>query len=193
MTRIWKCRDARNILIVLGSAVVCAVLLASAFIAYYGPSGSYVAGNTLFDPAIIKTIRNQGEHLSPEGKGSIVFERLEFSYFDPKEKEMQFYPISLETYGKLYHKIVNEKSLLGNIKEIQSLFLHSRPAILSVDLQTKKGSGNKLEKISQVVEFLSDDYFRVQLREERGEEWGYFYHRGLYLEMIKLATQSQTL
>lgn len=183
-----KNRDIRNILAVLGAAVVCAVLLASVFLYYYGPSGRYLAGNTLLDPSIVDQISDQNQQARRGKQVSFTFDRIEFSYFEPQKRQMTTSPVSLETYGKFYKQVAASKSLEEVTKNIQDLFLQSQPALLIIRMHTKEGKENT-SKVFQVVQFIPDDYFRVQLRGKNEGEWAYFYQAGLYQNVIRLFTQ----
>ena len=81
-----KNHDIRNILAVLGAAVICAGLLASVFLYYYGPSGRYLAGHTLLDPTIMEQINYQDKHPRQEKSIHFIFDHIEFSYFDPQKE-----------------------------------------------------------------------------------------------------------
>jgi hypothetical protein len=182
-------RDIRNILAVLGAAVICAILLASVFLYYYGPSGRYLAGNTLLDPSIMDQINYQDQHPRTGKKVHFSFDRIEFSYFDPQKRQMHIFPISVDNYQNFYKRIASEKSLLEVTQNIQQFFLQSHPALLTISMRSREGSENGAAKVFQVVQFIPEDYFRVQLHEKNEGEWAYFYRPGLYQEIIGLFTK----
>jgi hypothetical protein len=182
-------RDIQNILTVLGAAVFCAVLLASLFLYYYGPSGRYLAGNTLLDPSIINQINYQDQHPRTGKKVHFAFDRIEFSHFDLQKGQMRIFPISLDIYQHFYKQVASEKSLLEVSPKIQSLFFQSHPALLTVSMRSKEGAESGIPKVFQVVQFIPEDYFRVQLHEKSEGEWAYFYRSGLYHEIMHLFTK----
>lgn len=186
-------RDIRNILAVLGAAVICAALLASVFLYYYSPSGQYFAGYTLLDPAIIEQINYQDQHPRSGKKVRFAFDHIEFSYFDSQKGQVRLSPIPLETYKEFYHMVASEKSLRNLNEKILDLFLKSRPCLLTISMRTKEGSENAVTKIFQVVQFVQEDYFRVQLHEKNEGEWAYFYRPGLYHDVMHLFTHSTNL
>lgn len=191
-------RDIRNLLAVLGAAVLCAALLAFFFLYYYGPSGRYLAGNTLLDPSIMAQINYQDHHPQTGKKVRFVFDRIEFSYFDPEKGQMHIFPISLETYQSFYKQVSSDRSLLEVNQNIQNLFLQSHPALLTMSMQSQEGLENRTARdhlntkagshVFQVVQFIPEDYFRVQLHGKNEGEWAYFYQSGLYQEILHLFT-----
>jgi hypothetical protein len=185
-------RDIQNILAVLGAAVICAALLASLFLYYYGPSGRYLAGNTLLDPSIMDQINYQDQHPRTGKKVHFAFDRIEFSYFDLQNRQMRIFPIPIDSYQKFYKQVASEKSLLEVTQKIQSLFFQSHPALLTVSMRSKEGSESGTPKVFQVVQFISEDYFRVQLHEKNEGEWAYFYRPGLYQEIMRLFTNGES-
>lgn len=180
--------DIRNILVVLVAAVIGAGLLSSIFLYYYGPFGRYLAGNTLLDPSIIEQINYQDQHPRTGKKVRFAFDRIEFSYFDTQMKQMHTFPISLEIYHHFYKKITSVKSLLEINQKTQNLFLQSYPALLTISMQSKESAENGAAKVFQIVQFIPEDYFRVQLH-EKNEEWAYFYQAGIYQDIIYLFTK----
>lgn len=184
-----KNRDVRNILTVLGSAVLCAVLLASIFLYYYGPSGRYLAGNTLLDPSIMDQINYQDQYLQTGKKVRFTFDRIEFSYFDSQNGQMHIFPISLDTYQDFYKQVASDKSLLEVTQNIQNLFPQSHSSLLTISMRAKEGPESGATKVFQVVQFIPEDYFRIQLHEKKEGEWAYFYRSGLYQEIIRLFTK----
>lgn len=194
MTEKRKNRDIQNIFIVLGAAVFCATLLAFFFLYYYGPSGRYLAGNTLLDSSTMNQIHYQNQQSRLGKKEHFIFDRIQFSFFDSQQGQMHTFPLSLETYQSFYKLVSSEKSLLELNQNVQNLFLRSHPALLTISIRpqerTEKG---EIEQIFQVVQFVPEDYFRVQLHEKNEGEWAYFYRPGLYQEITRLFTKKVQL
>lgn len=182
-------RDIQNILAVLGTAIICAVLLASFFIYYYGPSGRYLAGNTLLDPAIIKQINYQDKHPRTGRNVHFIFDHMEFSYFDSQKGPLR-QKVSLDNYQKFYNLVAAEKSLIEVTERIKELFFKTHQTVLTISMRTAEGSDVMTTKIFQVVQFVQEDYFRVQLHEGQAQEWAYFYLPHLYQDVMQLFTQS---
>ena len=187
-------RDIQNILTVLGAAIVCAGLLALLFIYYYGPSGRYLAGHTILDPAIIEQINYQDTHPRTGQKVHFIFDHMEFSYFDPQKGQVRQEAIPAENYQKFYTLIASEKSLDEVTDKIKDFFIKTRPTVLTTSMRTMESSEALTTKIFQVVQFVQEDYFRVQLHEKQEQgEWAYFYRSGLYQDVMHLFTQSTSL
>jgi hypothetical protein len=184
-------RDIQNILAVLGSAVLCAGLLALFFLYFYGPSGRYLAGRTILDPAIIDKINDEDKH--PRQKVHVIFDHIEFSYFDP-QGIMRHQTVPLKDYQQFYYLIASEKSLDSVTDKIIDFFLKSHPTVLTMSIRTIEGSEKLTTKIFQIVQFVQEDYFRVQLHDKNEEgEWAYFYQPHLYHKVMHLFTQSPNL
>lgn len=183
-------RDIQNLLSVLGAAVICAGLLALVFLYYYGSSGRYLAGNTLLDPAIMEQINAQDQHSRTKKKIHFAFDRIEFFYFDPQKGQMRTHAISVETYQNFYKMVAAEKSLEDEVRDIQDFFVNSHPSVLTINMRTIGKSENSTNQIFQIVQFVQENYFRVQLHEKKEGEWAYFYRPGLYQDIMQLFTQS---
>lgn len=184
-------RDIQNFLAVLGTAVLCAALLAFIFIYYYGPSGRYIAGHTILDPAIIQQINTQERDPKNGQKVHFVFDHFEFSYFDTQTGQLRRLPVSMQNYQKFYKLISSELSVDEKKGKLEQLFVRSHPTLLTTTMRTLNGSASSNTKIFQVVEFVEDDYFRVQLHDKQEQgEWAYFYRVNSYREAMHLFTQS---
>lgn len=187
-------RDIQNILAVLGTAIVCACLLALVFIYYYGPTGNYLAGHTILDPAIIDQINYQEKNLRTGQKVHFIFDNAAFTYFDSQKGQMHKKIIPLENYQKFYTLVASEKSLLEVSDKIKDLFLKSHPTILTINMRTMEGSPHTTTKIFQIIQFVQEDYFRVRLHDSQDqEEWAYFYRLNLFKEIMHLFTQPANL
>lgn len=186
-------RDIRNTFVVLGAAIVCACLLASIFLYYYGPSGQYVAGHVLLDPTIMEQIHYQDLQPGRGRKVHLSFDHIEFSSSDSQKNQGQPSIIPLETYQSFYTLVALEKSLKQVDQEVQNDFHQSQTSILTIHMRAKEGQDHDINKIFQVVQFVPEDYFRVQLHEKSEGEWAYFYQPGLYHKIMQLFTPSTNL
>lgn len=188
-------QDIKNILIVLTTAVICAGLLASVFLFYYGPTGRYIAGKALLDPAVIDQINAGDIHSKKVGDVQFHFDRMEFSYFDERHSEPQKIAVPSEKYQKFYSIISSEKSLEDVPVTVENYFKQSRPMTLTLFMRTKDASMTAPSlQIFQLIQFVREDYFRVQLRNTGNQDdWAYFYHLQLYLQIMQLFTPTDHL
>lgn len=186
-------QDIRNILVVLGSAVFCACLLAGVFLYYYNPSGRYDAGNTLLDPAIIDSINYQDVHPSTGAKIRYSFDNMEFSYVNSQNKNVHLPLEGIESYQAFYSLVGSLQSIVNVGHEIQTLFLKPPYSVLTINLRSAQGNSKENNKVFQVVQFVPEDYFRVQLHGKNDGEWAYFYQPGLYQKIMELFTRHSTL
>jgi hypothetical protein len=187
---IGRNRDVQNILVVLGSAVICAGLLAVFFLYYFGPSGRYTAGKTILDPAIIADINYPEKNPRTGQRVHFIFDHMEFSYYHARKGVVRQKDISTESYQKFYDLVSSEKSLNEVTNQIKDLFVHSHPTILTTNMKTLEGA-DTTTKIFQVIQFVPEDYFRVQLHENQvQQEWAYFYRPRVYQEVMQLFAQT---
>lgn len=186
-----KNRDIKNLLVVLGASVFCAAMLVFVFLHYYGPSGRYVAGHTILDPAIIQQIDYQEIEPKSGQKVHFIFDRFEFSYFDKKTGELRQIPVTNQSYLKFYNLISSVLSIEHPDAKIDQLFIQSHPTLLTTSMRTLEGIQKSTSQIFQIVQFIEEDYFRVQLHErvEQGV-WVYFYLPHSYQDIMHLFTQS---
>jgi hypothetical protein len=152
----------------------------------YGPSGSYIAGDTILNPAILDQIQFMDKHPVTNKNTSFVFNGMEFSYFDQLEGKQKKNALNLASYGQFYKKIASEKSLKNFPSDIEQRF-RTPPATLTVTMQTDPSISWHATKVFQVIQFISNDYFRVQLQGDEAE-WAYFYHPQLYQDIMRLFT-----
>lgn len=181
-------RDVKNILAVLGTAIICAILLSYVFIYYYGPTGHYIAGQTLLDPSTITEINKMEKKTKTSRNIHFVFDRIELTYYDIQKGKFIHREIPFEKYQEFYQLVESEKSLKNVSDTVKELFIKSHPIILTINIKTIEG-GNSTAKTFQTVQLISEDYFRVQLHEIEGE-WAYFHQSGVYQKSMKLFDQS---
>ena len=186
-----KNRDLNNLLFVLGSAILCAAMLASIFLYYYGPSGKYIAGKALLDPSTIKQINYLESDPSNRQKVHFIFDQIEFSYFDSQAGKVKKQIVSPENYRKFYELISADKSVAEGLPKIEEQFRRSHPTVLTIQLRTMSGLAHGSTRPFQEIQFAEEDHFRVQLHEnmEQGE-WIYFTHPHIYQDVIQFFTQS---
>jgi hypothetical protein len=172
---------------VLSAAVICALLLAGILIYYYGPSGKYLAGNTLLESNLATTLSYDDTNIKTGGMSRFVFDGIDFSYHD-KRGEPQLIEISPELYQKLYRIIANDSSLLQIPENTSTLFNKSDLNVLSIRVRTESHAGWQDEsKRFQEVQFSPQgNYYRIQLHEEdSSNRWVYFYHPDIYQSVLK--------
>jgi hypothetical protein len=176
----------KSLIFVLGSAFACASLLVALLIHQWGPSGRYIAGQTLLSPQTIEEINQRSQEDVAKKKKSFIFDHIEFSYFDENQRTMRQQPVSIENYEKFYQMISSEKSL-DQSETLNSLFTGMHPTILTITMHaTEKNASAQSAQIFQMIQF-KDNYFRVQLHEgEEKGEWAYFYYSNLYTKIFQL-------
>jgi len=187
-----KNQEIRNFLTVLATAVISAILLVSFFLYSYSPSGRYEARNTLLDPSIMDQINYQDMHPGTGRRVRFYFDHIEFSSSDLKNGKAKASNIPLEAYREFYQMVSSEYSLNSINHEVEDYFFKLPYTVLTIHMQTSEG-GQESGKVFQVVQFVPEDYFRVQLHGSDRAEWAYFYQQGLYRKMIDLFSNSPKL
>ncbi len=164
-----------DIIFVLTLGVGCAFILAMGTLYYFGPTGSYKAGNVLLSPEVSSKLANYDT-------------RVEYLYFNEDKREWRRVQIGQEAYKKFYDFISEEGSIVIVPEHIIALFNKSDPAIITVFMKKTAESSKEQEASFQEVQILRyDDYYRIQIHDQsEGRNWAYYYHEGMYEESQKL-------
>lgn len=174
----------RNIIVVLSSAIICAGFLAVYMITYYGPSGQYIAGNTILSPYIIDKVNFSDKKV--KGTVKFVYKGTEFIYLNNENKPVRK-EVSYKDYEDFYHLVASEKSLDPSEQDMEQFFSTPHLATLLVSMQTD-ANAFQATSVFQTIQFSDKDYFRVQLENQGRNEWIYFFRQGLYADIMKLFT-----
>lgn len=185
-------RQINQLLLVLTSAIACALLLSLAMLYHYGPSGNYIAKNVLLAPELLSSLSYE-DHNPNSGKQALyTFDRIAYTYWDKESKKWKQINIDRQLYEKFYQMIAGEKSILDVPTNLVDLFLNTKSSslIIFVDADRKSAMRND-EKPFQSVEFLQNgDYFRIELREEKINGWAYFHYPAVEKEILELFLKS---
>ncbi len=180
-----KEKQVRDLLLVLGSGLLGAILLVLWMLHYYGPTGRYLAGNTLLSPEVIGQLKKGIAPAKKSKTSPIVFEGITFSYYDDKAKQWKTQDVKGEEYALFYDNIGSDKSLAEVDDEVIKQFLSTNVATLVLHVKTDLG------RLAQRVEFASvgDDY-RIELLEPTPEgKWIYMHHPHIYQEALNTFVQ----
>lgn len=177
-------KQVKQLITVLSAAVFGGFLLAFLMLMFYGPSGEYVAGQTILSPVVIEKISFKDIHPKTQKHVEFVFDHTEFVYFDYLRGSWTQKEISSEAYSKFYNLVSSDKSFNETNQEVQEFFLKTSPLALVTSVRTEV---SPTVKIFQVIQFTKEGYYRVKLHEqEEKNEWAYFYHSGLYPKIMNL-------
>lgn len=179
-------RQICNLLSVIGGGVVCALLISSFLLYYYGPTGSYLAQNTILSPAVSEILRYQDIESNGKGTKHFVFDSIQFSYYDTKSNQWHKETMNEKKYRSFYELIKNDKSLQDIPETVKHLFNHA--AMASLNIYVRPDNGLQEVKVFQTINFSIDgNYYRVQLREANSkDQWAYFYHPGIYQQTLEI-------
>jgi len=176
----------RDLFLVLGLGICCAVAVAAVTLHYMGPTGSYLAQNILLNPSMLGKLQYSDVNAQTGGTVPYRFDRLEFAYFDDNTHQWKKNRIAKERYAQFYELIGNDQSLLVVPDQIEALFSAGTPATLSIVVHQEEQ--RRRTQSFQKVEILNHgDYYRIQIHDERElKNWAYFYHENIFKETLKI-------
>jgi hypothetical protein len=186
-----KAKQIRNLLLIIGSAVV--VSCCALFLMLYssGLSGAYLAKNVLLSPESVKVLnfnnpgpKSSKTKISPQ----FVFDLIEFSFYDAVHKRVIHTQVDIAYYAELYKIIENDSSLTGNaVLNEAALKFNNIEATLFIKFRSRRGE-DVLQGSSDVfkVEFIKD-YYRISLRDQNlHQQWAYFKHVNIFEQVLGL-------
>jgi hypothetical protein len=161
----------RSLLLLLGSAIVCALLLTLLLIHNYGPSGRYSLKKTLIEPALVYNLAYRDVNNRTGKLTHYLFDGIDLSYYSPKEGKPRNMILAPDSYALIYQLLANDLSLLKPPTTFQPL------ASLMIKVRTQSHTDSLDEsKNFQTVDFAKDHY-RVRLHEPaNANTWIYFEH-----------------
>jgi hypothetical protein len=167
----------RNLLVVIGSAIVFACAAAAMMVRVYGPTGDYQLSNVLLSPETARTMAYR----------QLVFDHIEYAQRDQETKMWKPQSISLDQYQKFYSTV--EKAQSQQFAAAAAApFSHHTPSTLTLFVRPATEPVGSRVKVFQVVEFVPDD-FRVELHADKMDstsKWVYFH----YPEIGKLVSKT---
>lgn len=171
-----------NLLIILTSGILAALLIAGILLYNYGPSGRYEFKRTLIAPDLIESLSFTDSNSKTGGMSRFVFGGMDYAYYDAQDKQWKQTPVTFEQYANFYQAVGSKESLVNVEDAVVSLFNEGNLPKLIVMARTESdASWQDQKKTFQELQFSRDgNYFRVQLREDnRGSHWAYFYMPGI--------------
>ena len=178
-------RQIYNLLILAGASLLCGILVAVSLILYYGPTGSYVAGNVLLSPEVLEIVNYKDTHPNTGAATSFVFDSIELSYLDPVTKKPRLLQIGVDQYETVYQMIAQDKSLHPVSPEVVKAFYSSYPTTLTIRVKAEKAKNGASKAFQQVI--FIEDHYRIELREGKPEDqFAYYSHPHIYKKIINL-------
>lgn len=185
-------QQIRNLLIVLGSGFLAALLLGLFMLHHYGPSGQYLGRDALLSPKMTKQLNYNDYNSKTNGNSRFIYDHSEFAYYDDATKQLKKNTVSESHYQEFYDLIGNDMSLLNPTDSDVGRFSKGKPATLTLTVKTDSDAAwQAMTKTFQEVEIVNNgDYYRVELREQNPSgKWVYFYHPNIYNEAISTLAQ----
>lgn len=180
----------RSLIFVILSAVACAFLISGLLLYKYGPSGGYLAQNTVLSPDVTESLWYTDSNQKTGGNSRFVFDAVEFSYFDNKANQWYHIQVDQNRYRKFYQTVMNDNSTSEISPQLLSLF-DGNYASLIIKVKTESNARWQEEiKTLQRIDFAKDgDHYRVNLREENSpNQWVYFHHPQIFQKTLHLFT-----
>ena len=154
-------KQIRNLLIVIGSGVIGALLISYLLVTLYSPSGVLRAGDVLLAPEIVP------------------IQRVELLYYKSFKDGWLNVPLKMSGYRNFYETVSDDRSVV----EMPAKFTLEAPATVSIWVAPKNGESALFQEVQIEV---SGDYYRILLHQDtRVPAWGYFYHPGLFEKVVK--------
>ena len=165
--------EVKQLLLLLGSAIVAALCISLFLIHHYGPSGEYYVRNILLSPSVTREL----DYRDGSKGGRFVFDRAEFRYFNDEEKRWKTRVLSPEAYRTVYEMLENQSSLSFVSDEVLNQFNLPNPAVLSLYVKNEQTSS-----LFQEIVFVNNgDLYRIKLRTDTATaSWAYFSARNIY-------------
>jgi hypothetical protein len=186
-------REVKSILLVLGAAVSCAILLSAYMLYFYGPTGRYIARNTLLSPQVAQEMSYSDLNPQTGQQDRFILSGMEFSYWNAERKIRERIQVNADMYAHFYDRVSAEKSLETPVGEgIVQLFNPNLSSSLMVNVRaSSQPAAHSPVKTFQVIQFAPNgDYYRIQLiGQSVSGEWAYFYHPAIYQETLLLFTK----
>lgn len=187
-----RAKQIRNLLFILCSGMGTALAFAFAVLYFYSPSGSYLAKNVLLSPESVLIMRYADMNSKTGSTSRYVFDSIEFSYYSTSLVKWVRLPVDMQKYTDFYTMIADERSLVNADQNSVNIFLGSaKPSMLTIMVKAEKDDLRQvLSKTFLTIEFAGD-YYRITLRDHNSQEGqAYFYHPGIYQQVLKLFVPS---
>lgn len=182
-------KDIRNLLGVLGASVASAVALIAGLLYLYGPTGQYLAKNTLIEGSELSLLNYNGTNPHTNQSDRYRFDKTVYVYNDKASQKESKIEVPLSQYEAFYALVQNDQSLVKPTPEMEGAFRKAPPARLEVRVKSESQEPlYKDVKNFMVIEFSEDgNYYRVELNEDnKGIHWAYFFHSGITPKTFKL-------
>lgn len=174
-----KSKQIEVLLAVLGTGVIAGILIALTMLYYYNPTGSYQLDNVLLNPDNAFSLRYVEPGSKNTSEGRFIFEKMDYSYFNPTTKQTVSISVPKDKYAEFYKVIAKDKSVSKDLMETEGLFRSTTPSSLALKVRSSGENNTKGNEttFSRIVFADNGDYYRIQLRQSTAVvDWAYFHH-----------------
>lgn len=167
-------KQARNLILLLGSSLLCAGLAVVFLLVQYGQEDEVQIKNTLINPEIL---------------AELMTYQIDLVYFDASQGSWSSNAIPIEKYKRIFEVIERDKSIKNLSSEEVELFSNHFSTRLIVQAQQKKQHSSlkhRENQVSQEVEFTSAGTYRIVTLGETRPSWVYFRHPEIGAKILNL-------
>lgn len=182
-------KQVRNLLTVILSGIIAALLITTFFLYQYSPSGKYLVKNALIDPQNAETLAFNDYNPKTNGTSRYIFNGFLLSYYDKPSRQKKHINLSVNDYKNFFEVIKNDLSILEIPSEIEVLFNLDDIAKLTIQVRTESHAAwqDNIKTFQQVQLLPNEEYYRIELREENPtNKWVYFHHPLIYNDALNL-------
>lgn len=182
-------KDIRNLVMVLGFALFASFAVTTWFLYAYGPSGRYLAKNTLVEPSVLPQLNYNDMDPKTNQMDRYQFDKIVYTFWNKQKREQGSIDIIIPQYEQFYNLVLNDDSLLNPPQEVIDAFRKAPPSRLEIKVRTESNIGyQKDSKDLTLVEFAENvDYWRVELNEaDAVNQWVYYAHPKITEKVTKL-------
>jgi len=176
----------RNVMVILGSAVVLAAGLVAFLVIYYGPSGSYRAGNVMIAPDVLAKISYEQTSPTTGQVQRFEFDGIDFTFYSSQRRDMVTLNLRSEQYRRLYDLLAADTSVSTVPAEVEQLFNGPRVAYLTVWVRPE-GTVGPARVFYRVYFPPMGGVYRVESLQGSSIEqpWIYFMRDGVYDQVLE--------
>ena len=178
-------KQIRNLLLLLSSAIVFAIGTGVFFVAYYSPSGVYLAKNALLAPEVLDKLKFNDTNSKTGGMSRFIFDSILFKWQDKQTHQWKNLYVDQQKYAKIYQLLSSDRSILDPATDVQEQFTREQPAQLTIMIRTENNSAS--QSFQQVQFIPGVDYYRVELHEQNAKaRWAYYYHQKVFQNIFSI-------
>lgn len=177
-----------RLLSVIAAGILGAVAITGFLLYRYSPTGTYLAGNAILSPEVIRHL-SYIDDPAKQGKTALryVFNDITFLYKNLNTGEWRKIPLSLEQYQKIYTLLSADQSLDEIKDHVPGEFARNQPAGLALTVKQENNPQAQIKLLEEMQFSLEGNYYRIKLTggTDGPQEWAYFEHSRVYSKILE--------